>query len=88
MSRLGKIGRESERDYISSHKWLEKALELIGALVHDKTFCLCVVGEEKSIYGQRGEDVFVSKNTTFNVEITPRLTFLWSDLQCFPPAIP
>jgi len=40
---------------------LEKALELIGALVHDKTFCLCVLGEEKSIYGQRGEDVFVFK---------------------------
>ena len=43
-------------------KWLEKALELIGTLDHEKPFFLCIFSEKKSIY-QRGEDVFVFKVT-------------------------
>ena len=43
-------------------KWLEKALELIGTLDHEKTFCSRIFGEKKSIY-QDGEDAFVFKVT-------------------------
>jgi len=39
---------------------LEKALEFNGAMDHDKTFCLGIFGEKKSIY-QRGQAVLFFK---------------------------
>ena len=58
---------------------LEKALELIDPLDHNKTFCLCLFlggggaeGEKKSIY-QRGEDVFVFKVNTYQIQYIPSI---------------
>ena len=47
--------RHSESLYPPA-KRLEKALEFTGAMDHDKTSCLCIFGEKKSIY-QRGQAV-------------------------------
>ena len=54
--------RHSESLY-SPAKRLEKALEFTGAMDHDKTSCLCIFGEKKSIY-QRGQAVLFFKLLT------------------------